>query len=252
MADQCSLPAALAVCAAAGVAALCTSASLAQQPAPAHRELGNLVFESVPLPDAALMARLERYQQSRQATFLDWLADGGLLVATRFGDSEQLHRVAAPLGMREQLTFYQDPIEWARAPRGGSGFVFLKDQGGDENAQVYYHSGGGDVRQLTHGAFIHGSPVWAHDGRRVAFYGNDRDSLSYDVYVADVTSGAAPQLLVGRRQDAGGAVVCLAQRSLPLARGYVALRERCVRRAPVPEGALAARGHSPRERADER
>src|SRR2546430_5733886 len=95
MADQCSLPAALAVCAAAGVAALCTSASLAQQPAPAHRELGNLVFESVPLPDAALMARLERYQQSRQATFLDWLAGGGPVVATRLGDSEQLHRGAA-------------------------------------------------------------------------------------------------------------------------------------------------------------
>src|SRR5437016_5841202 len=219
MADQCSLPAALAVCAAAGVAALCTSASLAQQPAPAHRELGNLVFESVPLPDAALMARLERYQQSRQATFLDWLADGGLLVATRFGDSEQLHRVAAPLGMREQLTFYQDPIEWARAPRGGSGFVFLKDQGGDENAQVYYHSGGGEVRQLTHGAFIHGSPVWAHDGRRVAFYGNDRDSLSYDVYVADVTSGAAPQLLVGGRRPAAGVEIRLDQRELSVPRG---------------------------------
>src|SRR5436190_921589 len=113
MADQCSLPAALAVCAAAGVAALCASASLAQQPAPAHRELGNLVFESVPLPDAALMARLERYQQSRQATFLDWLADGGLLVATRFGDSEQLHRVAAPqlLVGGHQDTWY--PLDWS-------------------------------------------------------------------------------------------------------------------------------------------
>src|SRR2546429_8143150 len=115
MADQCSLPAALAVCAAAGVAALCTSASLAQQPAPAHRELGNLVFESVPLPDAALMARLERYQQSRQATFLDWLADGGPLVATPLGDSEQPHRVAAPPRTREQPTLYHDPIAWAPA-----------------------------------------------------------------------------------------------------------------------------------------
>jgi len=58
----------------------------------------------------------------------------------------------------------------ARA-RTGSGFVFLKGQGGDENAQVYYQPGSGSVRQLTSGAFIHGSPVWAHDGRRVAFYG---------------------------------------------------------------------------------
>ena len=57
------------------------------------------------------------------------------------------------------------------------------------------------MRQLTSGDFIHGSPVWAHDGKRVAFYGNDRDTLSYDVYVADVTSSAAPQLLVGGKQD---------------------------------------------------
>ena len=247
MADQCSLPAALAVCAAAGVAALCTSASLAQQPAPAHRELGNLVFESVPLPDAALMARLERYQQSRQATFLDWLADGGLLVATRFGDSEQLHRVAAPLGMREQLTFYQDPIEWARAPRGGSGFVFLKDQGGDENAQVYYHSGGGDVRQLTHGAFIHGSPVWAHDGRRVAFYGNDRDSLSYDVYVADVTSGAAPQLLVGGHQDTWYPLDWSADDGQLLVWKYVSISESYLYLADVATGTLTALEDSPRK-----
>src|ERR1700730_6953437 len=166
MTEQRSSPAARAVWAAAALAALTAPQSLAQQPpAPQHRERGSLVFENIPLPDTALMARLGRYQQSRQATFLDWLADGSVLIATRFGDTEQLHRVAAPLGMREQLTFYQDPTEWARG-RGTAGGL-----------------------------------VWAHDGRRVAFYGNDRDSLSYDVYVADVTSGAAPQLLVGGRLD---------------------------------------------------
>src|ERR1700730_12248077 len=202
MTDHRSFPAARVVWAAAALAALSAHPSVAQQAAaPQHRERGTLVFQSIPLPDTALMARLERYQQWSEATYLDWLADGGMLIARRFGDTEQLHRVAAPLGMREQLTFYQDPIEWARAPRTGSGFVFLKGQGGDENAQVYYQTGSGSVRQLTSGAFIHGSPVWAHDGRRVAFYGNDRDSLSYDVYVADVTTGAAPQLLVGGRQD---------------------------------------------------
>src|SRR3984893_6196230 len=166
MTDHRSFPAARPVGAAAALAALSAPQSLAQQgAAPQHRERGNLVFENIPLPDTALMARLGRYQQSRQATFLDWLADGSALIATRFGDTEQLHRVAAPLGMREQLTFYQDPIEWARAPRTGGGFVFLKGQAGDENAQVYYQSGSGSVRQLTSGAFIHGSPERAPDGR---------------------------------------------------------------------------------------
>jgi dipeptidyl aminopeptidase/acylaminoacyl peptidase len=241
MTDHCSFPAALAACAAAGLGALSASVSVAQQAAaPQHRERGTLVFENTPLPDTALMARLERYQQSREATFLDWLADGSMLIATRFGDTEQLHRVAAPLGMREQLTFYQDPIEWARAPRTGSGFVFLKGQGGDENAQVYYQSGSGSVRQLTRGNFIHGSPVWAHDGRRVAFYGNDRDSLSYDVYVADVTTGAAPQLLVGGRQDTWYPLDWSADDSKLLVWRYVSISESYLYLADVATGTLTA------------
>ena len=46
-----------------------------------------------------------------------------VLIATRFGDTEQVHRVSAPLGMREQLTYYQDPIEEGRRRARGSGFV---------------------------------------------------------------------------------------------------------------------------------
>ena len=248
MTDHRSFPAARAVCAAAALAALSAHPSVAQQPAaPQHRERGTLVFQSIPLPDTALMARLERYQQSREATFLDWLADGGMLVATRFGDTEQLHRVAAPLGMREQLTYYQDPIEWARAPRTGSGFVFLKGQGGDEDAQVYYQSGSGSARQLTSGAFIHGSPVWAHDGRRVAFYGNDRDSLSYDVYVADVTTGAAPRLLVGGRLDTWYPLDWSADDSKLLVWRYISISESYLYLADVATGTLTALDDSGRK-----
>jgi dipeptidyl aminopeptidase/acylaminoacyl peptidase len=171
--------------------------------APSHQERGNLILEGIPPLDAAMAARLERYQQSRQATFLDWQADGSMLVATRFGEVEQVHRVAAPLGMREQLTFSRNPVSVARAPHTGSGngFVFLMDQDGDENQQVYYHADDGSVRQLTTGNFLHGSPVWSHDGKRIAFYGNERDKLSYDVYVADVTSASAPRLVVGGQED---------------------------------------------------
>ena len=181
--------------------ALSTTAA-AQLPGSAlRRESGTLVYDNIPAPDAKLTERLSRYLESRGARFLDWCADGSLLIGTRFGETGQVHRLAAPLGMREQLTFYRDPISWAHCAKSGSGFVFLKDQSGDENAQLYYQAGTGKVRALTGGAFIHGSPVWAHDGKRVAFYGNERDGVSYDVYLADVTSAAPPQLLVGGRQD---------------------------------------------------
>lgn len=184
---------------------LLSVSALAQQPAgmPSHLERDNLVFEGMPPLDARMAARLDRYQQSRQATFLDWEADGAMLVATRFGDVEQVHRVASPLGMREQLTFTQDPISIARAPAVGSGngFAFLRDHEGDENSQVYYYSGAGNVRQLTTGNFQHGSLVWSHDGKKVAFYGNERDGRSDDVYVADVSTTAGPRLVVGGQQD---------------------------------------------------
>ena len=43
-----------------------------------------------------------------------------MLVSTRFGDVEEVHRIATPLGMREQLTFYPDPVSTARARSSGS------------------------------------------------------------------------------------------------------------------------------------
>ena len=187
-------------------AALTVSAIATADPAPPglpHVERGNLIFEGIPKPDQEIATRLERYQQSRSATFLDWLPDGGMLIATRFGDVEQVHRIAAPLGVREQLTYSSDPITVARAAQAGPAprFVFLKDEGGDENSQLYYYSGPGNIRQLTQGKFIHGNPIWSNDGKRVAFYGDDRDGASYDIYLADVDTPTAPRLIVGGQED---------------------------------------------------
>jgi dipeptidyl aminopeptidase/acylaminoacyl peptidase len=203
-----------------------------------RREGGNLVFDNIPPPDAALSARLGRYLQSRQASLLDWLPDGSLLIATRFGETEQVHHLTAPLAAREQLTFYPEPVNVARAAPLGGGFVYLKDQGGDENSQVYYQATDGSVRQLTRGDFIHGNPVWAHDGKRVAFYGNDRDGTSYDVYVADVTSGAAPRLIVGGKQDTWYPLDWSADDSRLLVWRYVSVSESYLYSASLATGAL--------------
>src|SRR5262245_51580521 len=91
----------------------------AQQPAPVtlRRESGNLVLEGIPPRDAALSERLARYLNSRSASFLDWMPDGSLLISTRFGDADQLHRVEQPGGSREQLTFFPEPITSAAVPQ---------------------------------------------------------------------------------------------------------------------------------------
>ena len=92
-------------------------AVLASQPASsAVEERGNLVLDNIPPVETPLTARLEDYMQARGASFVDWMPDGSLLIATRFGDVDQLHRVSQPLGAREQITFYKEPVVVARAP----------------------------------------------------------------------------------------------------------------------------------------
>lgn len=181
----------LALCAASGLLLHAPHAGAALLTARDARP--GLTVDGVPPPDPVLTAELKRYQRSRQATFLDWLPDGGMLVATRFGQAQQVHRVAKALGAREQLTFGPEPVLSARANPSGKGFVYLQGQ----PAQVYYYTGTGQVRQLTRGPYTHGGLVWAHDGKRVAFYGNERDGVDDDIYIVDVTSASAkPRMAV--------------------------------------------------------
>src|SRR5262245_22504140 len=127
------------------LACLVASTGFAASSAPSfsHREEGTLIYENVPAKDPALSARLEMYLQSRQASFFDWTPEGGMLIGTRFADTEQLHRVLGPLGSREQLTWSHDPVFGARAApvRSAERYVFLRDQGGNENAQLYLYNG---------------------------------------------------------------------------------------------------------------
>jgi dipeptidyl aminopeptidase/acylaminoacyl peptidase len=161
---------------------------------PTHRVDGTLVFDGIPPPDPTLASQVRRYEEWRQATFLDWLPDGSMLVATRFGTEEQVHRIASPLGMREQLTFGDGSVIEARAPHSGAGFVFVRHTGG--YTQLFDYSGAGDARQLTQGNYLHGSPVWSHDGKRVAFYGTDRTGVNDDIYVVNIPAGTRPQLAI--------------------------------------------------------
>jgi len=154
----------------------------------AVEERGTLVLDNIPSVETPLSAKLDDYLNARGATFVDWLPDGGILIATRFGDVEQLHRVAMPLGAREQLTFYRGPVTSARSPQSSvaSGFAFLRDQGGNENAQVYwYDNATRAVRMLSDGKGLCGGLSWSHDGNRVAYHGTARDGVSYDLYIAE-------------------------------------------------------------------
>jgi dipeptidyl aminopeptidase/acylaminoacyl peptidase len=211
--------------------------------APPSETRGNLVLDGIPALNENLSARLENYLQSRQASFVDWLPDGSLLIATRFADTEQLHRVAAPLGAREQLTWYGEPVNSARVPQvaNAAGFAFLKDRGGDENSQVYfYRFADRSARLLTDGKSLHGDLQWSPDGKRVAYYGNDRDGVSYDIYVAEPASAALPRLVVNGNRATWYPLGWSPDGTRLLLLHYVSISEAYLYAADVASGALTA------------
>jgi dipeptidyl aminopeptidase/acylaminoacyl peptidase len=177
---------------------------MAQQTATSRVEQGNLIFDGIPARDPAESATLARWLESRSAGLVDWLADGSLVIATRFGNTAQLHRVRAPLGARQQLTFESEPVTNGVAhPHDANLLLYLKDRGGDENMQIWQRDlRDNSDRLLSDGRSLNGAPVYAHDGKRIAFYSNARDGASYDVYVRDTTGSAAPRLLVQGGSDA--------------------------------------------------
>jgi len=160
-------------------------------------ERGNLTFEDIPPAPAELAEKLDGYLNARQATPLGWSPQGQLLIATRFADVDQLHLVEQPGGARRQLTFLHEPItEAAFSPDPArSAYVFLKDSGGNENAQLYYqHVGEPAARLLTDGKSLNGAPIWSNSGREVAFFSTSRDGRSLDIDIVDPESGTLPRL----------------------------------------------------------
>ncbi|PTT79262.1 hypothetical protein DBR41_22015 [Pseudomonas sp. HMWF010] len=75
---------------------LFTAPALAQTAQVERREIGNQILENVPVAAPSIRAGLNRYQNVRAASFADWASDGGMLIVTRFANTNQLHRVAAP------------------------------------------------------------------------------------------------------------------------------------------------------------
>ena len=162
-------------------------------------ERGTLVYDNIPEPAPGISEKLDAYLDARQATPLGFSQQGQLLIATRFGDVDQLHLVEKPGGERRQLTFLREPITQAAFSPDPfhNAYVYLKDVGGNENAQLFYqHVGDPAAKLLTDGKSLNGSPVWSNSGREVAFFSTARDGVSYDIDIVDPQAASLPRLAV--------------------------------------------------------
>jgi dipeptidyl aminopeptidase/acylaminoacyl peptidase len=123
--------------------------------------------------DATVTQALPRYLEARGARFIDWQGDGAMLVATRFGDTEQIHRVRAAAGEREQRSFDAEPVLAAASqPQHTGAFVYLAPRNDGQGTALLLAQPGGPSVPLTDGSARDGAALWAHDGQRIAFSSN--------------------------------------------------------------------------------
>lgn len=149
-----------------------------------HREVGNLVIEDIPEIPAQLSEQLNRYRNTRDARFQGWLATGGVLITTRFGETTQIHAVDAPGAARRQLTFFEEPVLGADPNPTGPTMLFTRDVGGGEFYQVFLqHLETGVYQLLTDGKSRNGSVLWSNAGGRFAYYTTRRNGRDWDIHI---------------------------------------------------------------------
>ena len=158
-------------------------------------QIGNLIMENVPeIPDE-VKQRTQQYRNVRSASFRSWDPRGsGMLIGTRFAETTQLHYVEQPLGVRQQITFFNEPVG------GGSfcpdsdkhGFLFSKDIGGNEYYQIFYFNlKDGSHQMLTDGESRNGLGPWSEKGDRYAFTSNMGNGIDMQIYIGDL-KGSEP------------------------------------------------------------
>jgi Tol biopolymer transport system component/dienelactone hydrolase len=153
---------------------------------------------NIPAIPPELSQKLFAYQNFRYALFQDWLADGrGLLLTTRFAETEQVHFVNTPGAARNQLTFFSEPVTDVTVCPDPKREVFLytKDSAGTEDFQIYaYDFKNGQSFRLTDGISVNEGMLWSPKGDRFAFSSTRRNGRDFDIYICDSSDPSSVRL----------------------------------------------------------
>ncbi|HUE57910.1 MAG TPA: S9 family peptidase [Candidatus Udaeobacter sp.] len=158
----------------------------------------NLVVDGVPMIPASVAETAGRYASYRSANLADWHpTKREMLIATRFGDTPQLHVVNTPGGARQQLTFFADSVSTGKFhPHGGDYIVFAKDIGGGEWYQLYrYEVKTGEVTLLTDGKSRNLLGPWSSSGDQIAYMSTRRTGKDTDMWVMNPADPKTDHLL---------------------------------------------------------
>ncbi len=150
---------------------------------------GALQLENVPAALHSDAKAMRPYLEARSGVVFGWLPHGdGALIGTRFGDTQQLHAVRAPMGARTQLTFEREPILSAiiNHNTAAPAMIYARDTGGDEQFQLYgYNLLINETTLLTEGTGTRNErPVYAPDGLQFAYTRTDANG-QYQIRMGD-------------------------------------------------------------------
>lgn len=155
-----------------------------------RKELGNLIIENIPEVPQRIKDRMFQYQSTRAASFQDWLHnDKGILISTRFGETNQIHIVEKPGGARKQITFFNEPVSGATfcPDKNKNLFLFTKDIGGGEFYQIYsFNLNTGNFKLLTDGKSSNGGVNWNNKGDKFSYFSTKRNGKDWDIYISDI------------------------------------------------------------------
>jgi dipeptidyl aminopeptidase/acylaminoacyl peptidase len=135
---------------------------------------------------------VERYLNIRGASSPTFAPNADRIAfLTNITGTPQVWMVGAEGGWPEQLTFYEDRVDFVAWSPDGSGLIFAKARGGDENSQLFWLSpDGSQIRALTNAPKVrHNFGRWSHDGKKIAYASNKRNKDYFDIYIMDVESG---------------------------------------------------------------
>ena len=160
----------------------------------------NLIIENIPEITKDLSNRVKKYTEARGASLVavNPVKDE-IIIATRFGTTAQFHKVSQPLGIRKQITFFDEPISnGSFEPTKGDFMVYSKDVGGNEFGQLYSMN----IKTLEStlltdgGRSQNGGVVWKKDGSGFYFLSTKRNGGDRDIYYMDINNPNNTKLIL--------------------------------------------------------
>jgi dipeptidyl aminopeptidase/acylaminoacyl peptidase len=139
-------------------------------------------------PPAAPIYTIEQLLKVRRSNAPRAIDDASFVYLYDAPGTAQLHAPASKEGEApRQITTFAERVSNYRVSPDGKEAVLLKDQGGDENDQIYRIDLGGQhpIAVTARPKVKHTMPAFERAGKRIAFTSNGRNGKDMDLYVQD-------------------------------------------------------------------